>query len=93
MPLPLQVLPLLLPHLFLVRLDVPFGCLDALVPEQFLRRQNVLLFVVVVRGLGGPEVVALNRLAVLLEEAGEPQGQSVGRIASCTRWKHHSVMW
>ena len=48
--------------------------------------------IVVVGGMSGPEVVALDLLAALLEETGEPQLKCVGRVAGSTRWKYHSIM-
>ena len=61
-------------------------------PKQLLRSLDVLVGLVVVGGMGGPEVVALDRLPVLLEESGEPHGQGVARVAGCTQWKHHIVV-
>ena len=87
-----QELLLLQPHLFLVRFDILIGHSDVRMSKQQLRCLDILVLLVVVGSMSGPEVVALNFLAVFLEEAGEPQGKGVRWIAFRTRWKHHSVV-
>ena len=61
-------------------------------PEHQLRRSDVLGLIVVVGGLCGPEVVALDPLAVLVEEEFQPSAQGVAGSNSSLRSEYHSVM-
>ena len=83
---------MLLKQLFLISLHVPFGVLHGLVPKELLRRFQVLAGFVIVGGHGGPKVVALDRLVVLLKEASEPLAKGVARSGDPFRYKHHSVV-
>ena len=78
--------------LFLVDLHVPLGVRDVRVPEHHLRRFDVLGLFVEVGSLGGPEVVALDCLAVFLKEVREPLEQGVAGSNSAIRGEYHSVM-
>ena len=52
--------------------------------KQLLSCLDILVSLVVVGSMSSPEVVALDFLAVFLEEAGEPQGKSIRWVANRT---------
>ena len=60
--------------------------------KHHLRRFEVLAVIVVVGGLGGPEVVTLYRSTVFLEEASEPLEQRIAGSNSSIRGEYQSVM-
>ena len=83
---------MLLQILLFVDTQVPLGVLNVRVPEQRPRRFDVLALIIKVGGLGFSEVVALDCLAVLLEEAREPPTQGVAGSNSSLRGEYYSVV-
>ena len=70
----LQELLLLLPDLSFVCLYILISHSDVFVSEQITCQFEILMSIVVIGSMSSPEVVALDILAVFLEEASQPQG-------------------